>query len=755
MSKAVAAQNWAGRLFTWNDGTKRSNQQLFTNPIGANVAAGGDSTFYFENMPIGQDATLFAKALSFASAPGTNSGTPATVDSSGWPTQDFAISIHASTGTASWPSFGGLAFACGYISRGAGTEVITATGTASIQNIDRTAAPLVKFDLLVPSGSTAFGYTVTSTAGGGTGIFNYLPKYRANAVNGHVDITSANVALGTPIFTAEAIALYKLFRMLRVSCWAQNVWRGAVGHNIAFASNPAIGAKNGTLVANSMPAGTYTAIFAPTPFQSIPDIRTYTTTVTGQTAIDWTTGGGALTFAATSAMLPATSATRRTPQNVKCAPTPAWNNEEGYPLGTWLAFSKACGNGIWMGLPVWDDGTYFPAALQELHDERVVGQIYNIELANELWNGSLAQQCFDALRTQAGFPTSITGKAQYWATRAHAIANQGRTLFGSDWNNTIRLVCAWQNGAFNFIAAVCSYMVSQGWSPSADLWCGSFAPYFIGAPAIVAGDTIAQIQAKVTTGTTFPYVQNHTGGQMHVESGVAVCLYYKLPGVFECYECNWDTVSEWNAVNNANIGLAALDSGIRPIMAAAYHSLEDIGVKALMNFEVGVSSDATAESPRYEITNDYDNFATAPRLLGMQDVMDGIWTPSRNVVAAVGTTQIDARNYPDSTPTINTALPNHGTTLSPVANTGGIGWVIQVPVACVKTFKVYHTTSTTASFNATLDGTQVATAVAIASGLSNSPVTYGSLTLSAGHHYIEIGSGALAAGVTDNMLEFS
>jgi hypothetical protein len=485
-------------------------------------------------------------------------------------------------------------------------------------------------------------------------------------------------------------------------------------------------------------------------------VRSVTISSTGQTAISWT---GGLNFAASAIVLPCASSARRTTANTKA--NQGWAGSgysvEGYPLDWAFALQKACGNGLWIHLPVNDDGTYWQAVLQAVNTNVAAGIAVNIEIGNELWNQTGSSNIpFFGLAWQA-FPAATSSNqaaGQYLATRWHAIANYGRTLFGSRWNTDIRLVAAWQIGTSAVLEAALSYMVAQGWSPSADLWSASQAPYFVGSPKIVSTDTIAQIQAKLTTGCTFPFATGGAQAPMNLESAIAVAGWYQLPGLMEAYECDWDSVEDYTVSSNPNIGAAIMDAGTRSILANAFRSLLDFGFKTITFFEFGDSSDTSAQSPRFEITNSYGNESTAPRWLAMQDVMNGVFTPSRNVVST-GTTQIDARYVLNSNPTIKSSYPNHASISSgsPV-NNYNVGWMIQVPTACSKTFKVYHTTTQSASFNAYLDGVVFASAVSIANGLSDQAVTYGTVALSAGHHYLEIGNGAAASGVTDNMLEF-
>jgi hypothetical protein len=726
---------------------------IINNPMGANIAAGGDAAFVAEDMPLTQDIIPICGGFYGATA-GSIGSTLSTVDSSGWPTEDFGFTLHHSGQSPSWLTYGGNAFAFGYVSKGSGTETLTAIN-GTIANVAYNSGTKLRTFDFTPTADFP-GITITGTSSGVTGLYGYLPKYRANASQGHVDITTANVLAGKQIFTAEAIALFGQFARIK-SEWAQNVWNNFGAEYVGFTSNPSAGATSAVL-STAVSPGTYSigssggCIFGPSTYETTPDVRSVTVAGDGVTCT-WT---GELVYAAKGLAFPNNNTARRTTLNTKAD---YWHQGglldiEGYPLGMFTAFAAACGNDLYYHLPVSDDGTYYPAAMSQAQAERQSGRNQYTELGNELWNGSIAQQAFSGLASAAGLTT-----AQYLATRLHAIAQEGISLNGSAWNNGVYLIAAWQNGAANFFNSFCSYYKAQGWNLAGEIYALSLAPYFIGSPAIVSTDTVAEIEAKVTTGTTFPYVQNHSGQQMSIESCIAVALWYGLKGGLECYEANWDSVNEYSYVANANIGATIMDSGMTSIMTNAWKSLLDIGVQRINIFEIGDSSDTTAQSPRYEITNTYGAENSAPRLIAAQAVMNDQWTPSRNVVAATGTTQIDARNYLDSTPAINSSYPGYtsSSNISPV-NAYNEGQMIQVPTACTKTIKAYFYSTASGNLNLYLDGVEIASSVNVPNGLngtSSAPVTFAtSQALTAGHHYLEFGTGSSVGGITRAAVEF-
>lgn len=725
------------------------------NIVGVNLAFGGAADTYFEDLPLFQDLIPWSKGFQNVTSPGNIGASWVATDANGWPTTDFGIILHHSSLSPSWAS---NPLFCGFISNGSATETITGSG-ATISSVNRSAAPLVTFQL-TPT-ATTWGVTITGTTSGATGIYAYLNEYSANAVNGHIDITPANVLAGKPIFTAEALAVFGPFNRYR-TMWGQNAWYRVGGIVVQLASTATAGSTSATLVANNVQPGTYLMVFRPSTTQSTWDVRSIVITSAGQTSISWS---GALTFDATAVALPHSSSTRNTATNVKA--NLGWGQTfavgtDGYPLDWFLAMSVKTGKQLWSHIPVHDDGTYYQAHLQDIHDNAPAGVDQYIEFDNEIWNN--VGEVGPVLNGLAAL-NGLT-EAQQLATQIHTVANYGRTLFGSDWNSRIRLVLAWQLGVSAFINQLLQYMISQGWSPSADLWCLSTAPYIVGQPAITSSDTTAQILTKVQTAATFPTSQlGPTQTNCHVEKSIAMALWYKLPGVYECYEWGWDSVTDYNnSGSNANIGLAIMDPGMEAIQHSYGQWSLDMGIKGFNDFEGGCSVDTTGASPKYEFSNNYATLVStgSPRLNGLIDTMNGSFTPSRNVVQNSGD-WIDARLYLDVSLATTAGYPTFTTisNISPVNNYNG-GWKIQCPTAVTFKLQVYFTTTASATMNAYLDGTQVATAVSIPNGLtwsgsptgSSPPVVFATLTLSAGVHYIELGNIASIPGVTANALQF-
>jgi hypothetical protein len=728
------------------------------NPVGGNLP--GFSTFFYEDMLLTQDVIPVSYGFQPATSPGVIASAPCPLSTSGWPTQDFGIYLHFSNNNPSWQN--GAAFACGFVSNGGGAEVITALGGCTISNINRSAAPTVTFDLTYTSGQQ-YGFTITSTTNGVASLWAYAPPFRSSAVNQHVDITVANVLAGEPIFNPTVTAFLSQFRRLRCM-WPQNAWFNTGSINVSFASPPAAGATSGSLASNNISPGTYLCVFQPSVFESVPDVRSITFATAGQTSVSWTTG---LTFAANSISLPSTASLAHTAANTKTHGSwtgVSWVNGwniEGYPAQWMRALTVASNTSPYLHLPINDDGTYFPAFLQALQSELQPNQIADIELANENWNGTGAS----ASVTSALVANSGLSEAAWYGNFLHAIAVQGRAIFGSKWNSQVRLHFAWQvggNGPF-FFNQVLSYMVSQGWSPAADLWCLSVAPYLNPNPAIPTGgtDTVAGIESSLTNGGYFPLFNSGAGNQNgRLETCLAVSKWYGLPGGVECYEQGWDANGLWQAnTSYLNLGNAIMDPGMTAVMENDYRTLLDSGVSAWQQFEVGVSDDNSLASPLDELHNNYAAFfangsqGTSPRMAALQAMMKGLYVPERNVISKSGDT-IDWRNYLDSN-TAN-AFPTFSgsSNISPI-NQYSIGMHVFVPVASKMTLLTYFTTSSSGIVNFYVDGNLVTAGVSIPSGLNGQaspPVTLGTYSFAPGHHYIELGNGTFPGTITANLL---
>ena len=706
------------------------------NPIGVNLPAGGTSGLYFEDFPVFQDAVLSANQFQYASGPGVTTGPAATL-SGGWPTQDFYLLLHSSANAQSWMGIGSTAFGCGFT--GTGNEVITATGTCTVNKTSGAGNPNVRFDLQA-TGAGPFGFTVTGTTGGVTNLFAYLPAYRAQAANGY--------SLAT-LVTNEFVSLYGKLGHLRGMDY-QNAWLN-VGPLYNLKAQASVGATSATLATGfGGPPGTYNFIFHADSGTQNPDVRAVTIASTGQTSISWT---GGLNYASSTVFPPNGSWSRNTPANTKC--NKGWHNggttyqSEGYPVERLIDAALAAGMAPYIHMPANFDSTYLSDVASVAFSKVPAGTALYIEYGNENWNGSgNAYWAINGLATQAGITAD-----QYIATQLHTIAAEFRSVFGSRYGTDVRLVCASQTtgaGTTHFKNQL-AYMVGQGWTPKNDIWRMETAPYLNPSPAVINTDTEAQILTKLTTGSGSQWYSSN------VETHSFIARAYQFAGGFGTYEQGWDVLQQFGVTGNPNYGAALVDTALTPIFVAYQQGIMNAGVQVSTHFKGGVSSSNSSHAPDDEFSTSYSGLLSSgcPILAALQNFTSGYYTPTRNVVAKSGD-QVDWRNYLDAAPGASYPTFTASSNISPLTNYN-IGCQIYVPSQLTATVKCYFTTTASSSFNLIIDGVQVATGVTIPNGLNgtlSAPVSFATVTLSAGFHSIDMGAGAAATGVTANVLEF-
>lgn len=347
-----------------------------------------------------------------------------------------------------------------------------------------------------------------------------------------------------------------------------------------------------------------------------------------------------------------TSTTRRTPSNTQAQQ--GWGNAnpsstEGFPVEWAVYFAKACNIGVWLTLPVWEDGTdnaagtYTSAVLTMLASVFIpTGLPIVLEIGNELWNsgtypiGIGVGETLNTLAVNNGFASSDTdyaGVYHYLGYKIHALANACRTAFGSAFGTQVKLVLADQQGDDSWASDMpeaLAYMAATYGSVSSDLAYLAIAPY-INLAHNSSDTSIADIEADIAAvGVTQPYVD----GSEHVS---ILAQHFGL--VLAAYESGWQTNSE---ANNSYINPAILDSGMEAVMRDdVWKPIIDAGYQGpIMNFESGVSTGATAtdNSIADEWTNDYATFVTSgsPRFNALTAINTGGYTPQRNVLTASG-----------------------------------------------------------------------------------------------------------------------
>jgi hypothetical protein len=697
------------------------------NPIGINLAAGGSASFSYEGFPIFQDHFREGR---------WNSGTQA-LDTNGWPTTDWGVTLHEGHITQTWMQLGTGNFSCGFTSKNAGAETIASTGGTTVSGQSyNSGTGVVSFKVMMTA--TVAGFGVTNTNGGSTDIFCYLPAYPGTAYS------------ATSLFTNEAIAHYKQYSHIR-SMWAQNVWYN-LGDPFAFSSTLVAGSTSGTLVGYNRGAQTATAIFKATTAGATLDTRTVTVTSGG--GVSWS---GPTVNAATTLFFANTSASRHTAANTHTKNGWAGGglSYEGYPAEWFADLAIACNTGLWLNVPIFTDSTYLSSIASVLATKYAAYptlQIY-VEPGNENWNngpyfgGSAA--ALNALSVFNGYSTPLQ-----MAYIHHAVAGAFRTAFGSTlYGAQINPVAAWQTGSngVNYFYNLFAGYATEGWTPSADLKYIAVAPYMV-MSSPVSSWTVAQIEANLTTvGSSQPA----TSG---VENETVMALHYGQGTIEQAsYEGGWATGSESTTITN--IGASIMDSGMTAVMQNYYNAEFNSGIVKFTQFESGVSSlSEGANDPVYELSNSFSGLtsggATSPRFAAIQNYSGGLPTLTRNLVTGSGWS-IPGADYADHSGT-NPTLGIASFTLAPFYHTSGyVDYVIECYVSCPGSYTLYAYLTTTSSgyTDVWVNGTKTASAVSISSGLSNQAVNLGSITLQQGPNAVVLGNGTSQGSITVNALQ--
>lgn len=635
------------------------------NPIGTNMSVGGAATFDYEGFPLFKNRVRQGYAWIVAGGSGF-----AAIDANGWPAADWQQTLYSGSATNTNITWWNGTFQCGYTSRGngptqaGGSETIASlNGNASISNVSYNSGTKAVLFQLTPS-STAFGYKITSTTGGGgsggaTNVFCYLPEYNT--------ITTIDNPLLSSAFTTEALSFYGTnFKYVRYIWFNDALYN--TGQNTASTRN--VGGPSG----NTQTHGT------------------------------WTGGSSG--------------------QNVLNEGFPfEWAASFGVASGTDVYYNFP----VWEDGTNGNAGTYTNSILTSaaLSSLLASGHKIYIEFADELWNGSYpvganTGETLNLLAVNAGFANSFTGGYQYLGQKIHALANAIRASSVSSYFGTqIFIVLATQgggNGWNNFLPSTLSYMVTNYGSsaPGQDISYIETAPYtnlsnvlsapftdffngsvsgttltttssqtgiasgniLIGTPSsgsipngvtIVSGSgtsyvvstsftaglgqmatmtaqpTISQIEANLTASGTFvPYAS--TGAGQQIEHMSLTALHFGMKG-YMTYEGGFQVNSEigngQSTGNLTNLYLAMADSGFSSTMESLWSTVLDAGAVNITNYEDGVSHilpASTNYSPTDELSAAYPGIISSgsPKLAALQHYMAGTYVHTRNVVTTSG-----------------------------------------------------------------------------------------------------------------------
>jgi hypothetical protein len=722
------------------------------NPMGTNLAAGGSGTLYFEGMPFFKNQVRQARGFQQVG----NNTVWVPRSTAGWPTTDFDLHLYASSICPAWAP--GV-WSCGFI--GSGAEAITALGTGVTVGsiVHGTGGAYTTFQLTVPSGCLAFGYSVGGTTGGVTNVFAYMPEY--NTLNTIDDVTNVNS------LRSEFVTHIKQFSHMRSvipgNNWfntrlstsanrntpsntqSNNDWSSPI--NLTFTAIPGTGDTGATLAAPFTDlTGSYGIRIAGTTVQ-----WRIATLTNGATTCDWTSGGGALTSAGNSAT--------------------TFYATEGYPVEWIVTMANAANIGLYLNTPIFEDGangsagTWLTSVCDYIatHYTGPGPVIFEIPGGNENWNGSGNSNHIIQLQWQLyGFSSLF----DYYAYRLHQSATLIKSRFPVGWWNTkVFTMFAYQAAVVSSFTSILSGYSTYG-TPSVDLGYMGGAPYS-NPPIANTTDSVATILADA-----FSDAQNLARGSNApaMEQITVTGLHYGIPHM------TYETGFQWNGnvkssgipySSFVNVGAAILDPGYTPCLEALHTSVLNSGVVLITHFQDGVSTSTANNAPVCELSTDEPTVESSPAMVALKTFLPpNVFTPTRNDVTTPGTV-IDGRNYTDNITTAAT-FPNLGgggfanPSQAPYGGTAGKG-----TVAYLLYSKVSRTVSLSANFTgagsthlewgsapagfSVLGGVDTPTSITIPAGTNN--VAIGSFPVVKGWNYVLLGvPGTVQAGVQINSL---
>jgi hypothetical protein len=632
-----------------------------SNPIGINFAAGGAAQTSYEGLPIFKNRVRESRGFTVYQS-GSFSEVMVAVQSNGWPAADFGCLLYEGGNPQPWQIgtwYGGFV--------GTGAETIAAVNCTVSNIVHGTGGAYSTFQLTVSSSATAFGFNVSGTTGGATKVFCNLPAYTATTVD--FDYTANSVPASA--YTTDAINHYSQYGHLRIM-WPSNAlentaqgtssnrhriancqarqsgsptsgWGGV--QRINWTSAPTSGATTGTISAWSQGAGIFGMIMSGT------DSRIVTVgSGTSNVSASWSSGGGALTANASTQLS---------------------YDVEGFPIDWYIGLANACNIGLYINLPIVEDGTGYAAGSYSSQVLTLLantwtstGTLY-FETANELWEGNQVSYMMKVLPGLAGYTsgTSQTNQAQYMGYRMRAFSLLAQSVLPSGWWGVkAKQILAWETSGngYAFFSIALSYMATSYGAPASDVHYIAIAPYM--NPPMLNSDSIATIESNISVNGPSQALDSSS------ENIAVTALYYGIPMM--TYESggqyNGTSPSTGASYNNVtNLGAALGNSGMVAPVKSYYQACLNSGYSRITHFSGGVSGFITGNSPQDELSNNYTGLigggnpnSNSPTLAALQSFMATV-TPTRNVVTAPGGASIvSGYNFVDN---VNATAP-------PVAN---------------------------------------------------------------------------------------
>lgn len=476
-------------------------QPRLSNPIGALMAGGGIGSRVYENF-----ANFKNRVRESGGFANPSSGSvQVALTTAGWPAADFQCILWEGTSVPGWMSAAspGTPFTCGFI--GTGSETITGSGSCTIANIVHgTGGAYTTFQ--VTSATGTFAFVVTGTTGGVTNVFAYLPEYPGSSIDNPISASA---------FTNEALAFYANLDHIQLEWPSICSWNSQLNTSAtrqAYASPWSAAATNCQTFGNGRAVNSGAG-----------NVGTFSATPSGTSATlnNWYWGPGTwgITMQGTNtyALMTVTGGTVNTPStNVPVTFSASLGGQssasfyygvEGFPTEIMLALAIAANTGIFVNNPILEDGTNGAAGSWT---SAVMQLIANAVAANPLWTGDILFQPLANEPWNSGYltyrmlfqnyPTGPYGYAtvaDYVGYRMHAFAQLGRTYFPTLWGTRVGSVLGWQEGGSNGFYSPLAYMVTQGWTPSADIMYGAIAPY-ANPTGLTTSSSISAIEAAMS-----------------------------------------------------------------------------------------------------------------------------------------------------------------------------------------------------------------------------------------------------------------
>lgn len=740
MTKAVAVKSWT--LNTWTDGTKRSYPQgaqfPFTvgNSGGVTPGDGNSPPTYQDQM---QNSRGFMTTADLT--------VHAALDASGWPTTDFQTLLTETQNYSIAPNWNSGGYACGFTSKGTGTETITPTGATVSGQSYNSGTKQVTFTLTPTVSASVFGFKVTGTTGGATNVFAMLPAYAAN--------TPRNAGgSASNLYTTEYKNKLSAMPLQRNQIWCLCIWNlstnswsthhsptnspvGSPGYTGGWRGSGTIGnGSEGYSVEDFVTLCNQTSSYL---WQCNPyfDDGTYaggaaTYIVNNLTAEfsfyelgneGWNTGDGGIGsamltisgqfIAANPGVIDYDGAFSTTASGTSGTNTITVTSVPA----TWAVNQTISSNSP--GIPQ-------PTGIQAISGTTVT---LTQNLTANLTGASVASQNAAMVR-------------RLWAKQHTAMAAQISAAVGSNYGTKANMVLCWQTGNTSNIAGMLAYIATKIGTVSSYIHYLAIAPYMTrnnsaipsdGVNHINVNDTVANIQAQLTTNGTY------RGYLAQMEQLLILALSYGLKGTLT-YECGWETAGETTVA--ASLGAAIMDSGMGAVTTNYLtHSVYECGAQLANNTSFGVVNSNSVLDPNYGMSNDPNTFVTSgsPRFNALSAFQSSPPARARNVVAASGAT-IDLINYADNAVGLSSTYPNLGgkTVFTASKPTGGSGNPVHIHAPVAGTYSLSCTFANTASGTTTGLECNGATLAGVSVPNGTPTVALGTITLVQGENYAVI-----------------